>query len=278
MIVSLGAYSLPILFAALGGYFTDVSGLLNIALEGMILLGAFVGFLVLEVTGSSLLALLLTLLVCMLASSALSLLTGYFKGNIFITALAANLLIPGLTSVISLRFFGTSGVLPLQEQRFLPLGTLVGLFSLLAVLLFSGSGYLMRRTRGGLLLRAAGSQPRALELRGGNPLLVRSAAYALSGLFCGLSGLFLTLTLHAYVPGVSSGKGWLALAAIYLGGRGRWGLLAAVLFFALAEAAANQMQGAFDLPASLFLGFPYLVTFLALGLRSFIASRKRNIR
>ncbi len=274
MINSLLIYSLPIFLTALGGFFTDQSGLLNIAAEGLILCGAFVSFTVLSLTGSIPAALVIAALAAALVSSLYAALTLRLRGNIFITGLAMNLLIPGIITMVSKGAYGTGGVLQVRQALVSSEAVSAG-FLILSALVFIVSVRFLKGTKAGLSVRAAGLNQRALEIRGGNPVRIQVLTFGYSGLLSGLAGAMLTLTVHAYVPNISSGKGWLALAAIYLGNRKASGLIYATVFFALAEMLATLAQGAFDLPSSLFSGFPYLITFIGLTIRGAIVSKKR---
>mgnify|MGYP000751860431 CR=1 FL=1 len=275
MIQSLMIYSLPIFLAALGGYLTDKAGILNIAIEGLILCGAFITFIFIYFLDSIFIAVIMAAVLTGLLSAGFAGLTMRFKGNIFITGLAMNLLIPGVITLISKRVFLTGGVLQITST-IVTTETLVLGFLFLSCMIYLISIYLLKNTQAGLLVRATGLNRRALEVRGGNPSRVQVLTFLFSGFMCGLSGAMLTLTVHAYVPNISSGKGWLALAAIYLGNQKATGLIYAVLFFAIAEVLANLAQGTFDLPSSLFVGFPYLVTFIGLIIRGMIDRTRRS--
>ncbi|MCF7934067.1 MAG: ABC transporter permease [Spirochaetia bacterium] len=276
MTYSILAYGIPILLAAIGGYLTDISGKMNIALEGLIMVGAFTAYGVMAATSSYLLAFTAAALVPALISAGYETLTTVYHGNIFVTGLAVNLLLPGLTALLSVRIYASSGVLSLQTDHMLSSVTLLQIITVITLIVFVTAYGILHQTKAGLLLRAAGLNRRAFEIRGGSPDAVQRTAFALSGLLCGLSGAYLTLSLHAFVPNISSGKGWLALAAIYLGDRRLSGLVYAALFFSVAEYAANRAQGLFDMPASLFLGFPFLITFLGLFVKAMFRSRRND--
>ncbi len=273
MIQSLLIYSLPIFLAALGGYLTDKAGMLNIAIEGLILCGAFITFLMVYFLDSILIAVIAAAIFTALLSAGYAGLTIRFKGNIFITGLAMNLLIPGVITLISKNAFSTGGVLQITST-ISSTQWLVVSFLMVAVVIFIISIYVLNSTQAGLSVKATGLSMRALEIRGGNPSRIQILTFLFSGFMCGLSGAMLALTVHAYVPNISSGKGWLALAAIYLGNQKATGLIYATLFFATAEILANLAQGLFDLPSSLFVGFPYLVTFIGLIIRGSIDRKK----
>ncbi|MDR1836937.1 MAG: ABC transporter permease, partial [Treponema sp.] len=97
-----------------------------------------------------------------------------------------------------------------------------------------------------------------------------------SGFFCGIGGSFLSLNLGAFVPGMSAGKGWIALVVIFLGGRKPLGVLAAAFAFAVADAFSNYAQGLWRLPADFILAFPYVCTLIAMVVVSAIPSFSAN--
>lgn len=260
-------YTLPILLAAFGGLLTDLAGTLNIALESLIIVGAFTTYLVSILTQSTLLGILCGALAAALAAFFAYTLALKGEANIFVTGLGLNLLIPGLTAVLSSLIFGTRGVLrsgdfPAQLTIFtLP----VPLIFSLAVLL--GLWYIHSATPLGLRIRALGYHPHVAQIRGISPFATRITAFALSGFACGAAGGLLTLGLRSYIPNMSAGRGWIALAAIYLGRRNPWGVLIATIIFGGAELTANIAQGIYDLPSSLFLAVPYLAAIAALLLQ-----------
>lgn len=264
MIRSILEYLAPVYLAALAGLLTESAGLLNIALEGSIIAGAFLTLFITHVTGSPIIGISGALL----GTGVLSWLYGYAtmrgKGNIFITGLAFNLLIPGTAALLATQVFGTRGVIRMPLFPEIPHLGVISIPSLLILCLYPVFRFILYRTQAGLRLRACGMDTRSYEIRGFSPITTRSTAFFFSGVLTGGAGVYLTLSLGAYIPYVSSGKGWIALAAVYLGKKRPGGILLACLFFAGAEWLANRAQGLFDLPASLFLGFPYFLTFLAL--------------
>jgi len=282
----------PLLFAALGGLFTELTGMLNIALEGLMAIGAFFGLIGAAATGS----LAAGAAIGVLASCLVALLYGWitlrFKANEFITGLATNLLASGLTVVLSQQLFRTKGVVPFTLPH-LPVITkglaevpvlgpiffgqnIYAQLSWLAVLV---AWVIIRRTAFGMRLRATGSNARAVAALGLKPASYRLAAILMSGAACGLAGSYLSLNLSAYVPNISSGRGWIALVAIYLGGRKPAGILGACFVFALAESYSNYAQGLFKVPSEVILAIPYAATLMALVLGSLAKrARKQGIR
>lgn len=280
----------PLLFAALGGLFTELTGMLNIALEGLMAIGAFFAVIGASMTGS----LAAGAAIGMTASMAIALLYGVItlrlKANEFITGLATNLFAAGLTVVLSQQLFNTKGVVPfsLPHLPILSKGlegipflgpvffgqNILAQLSWLAVVI---AWVIIERTPFGMRLRATGSNPRAVTALGMKPDRYKLVAILISGAACGLAGSYLSLNLSAYVPNISSGRGWIALVAIYLGGRKPRGILLACFVFALAESYSNYAQGFLTLPSEFILAIPYAATLVALVAGS-IAKRTRKER
>ena len=126
------------------------------------------------------------------------------------------------------------------------------------------------------MIRACGGKPDLLKSRGVDPDRIRKATVLISGALAALAGAALSLRLGVYVPGMSAGKGWVALVAIFLGYRTIPGLIPACLFFALAEGAANRAQGMLGLPPTLILSFPYFLTLGGLWFFSYQRQRKKS--
>jgi simple sugar transport system permease protein len=242
------------------------------------LVGAFAAAAVGQATGS----LALGLLAALVAGAGLSLLVGaasvLLRSDVFVAGLAANLLAPGLVSVLSGALYGTKGVLaagaiasgaPLSDTlSSLPLvgHALFGqdiLFYLLAAVSLSLAA-LYSRTVFGLRLRASGEPAETARAAGLDPARYRLAAHLVAGAASGLAGAYLAARIGAFVPGISSGRGWIALVAVYLGGRSPRGVLAASLCFGLLIALSNAAQGFAILPAELLQALPYLATAVAL--------------
>jgi simple sugar transport system permease protein len=279
----------PLLLAALGGLFTEVSGMLNIALEGLLLTGAFAAVAAAHYTGSLVLGLAAAALASILLSAVLAWVTLNLKSNVFITGLASNLFAAGITVVLSQRLFLTRGVvapeaLPRLSRFSVPL---LGNIPVIGDIL-SGHSYLvylswallmltwlvLYQTPFGFRLRACDKHSRALVSLGLKPDAYRFTAFLVSGFTCGIGGAFLSLNLGVFVPHMSSGKGWIALVVIFLGGRKPWGILAAAFVFGLTEAFSNYSQGILNIPVDFILAFPYVFTLLVMVGVSVYTKRK----
>ena len=126
------------------------------------------------------------------------------------------------------------------------------------------SAIVIYRTPFGLRLRGTGLSPATIVSIGRDPRRYQLAGILVSGLTCGLAGAFLTLQLAAFVPEISSGRGWIALVAIYLGNKTPGGIVAASFVFGLAESFSNWAQGIFNVPADFILALPYVITVAAM--------------
>ncbi|TVQ37814.1 MAG: ABC transporter permease [Spirochaetaceae bacterium] len=283
----------PILLAALGGLFAERAGVLNIALEGLILTGAFAGILIAAATAS--------LLVGMLAGAAagglLAVVFAFFsirlRANIFITGLAVNLLAAGGIPFVSTWMFGTKGVLRFPQLQRMPRlleGVTSGINAVdsllfghsvtvyLAWLLTALAFVVLYRTPFGLRLRALGAREESVVLAGVDATAYRRLAIVISGIAAGLGGAAISLRLGVYLPNISAGRGWIALVAIYLGYRHPFGILMAALLFGFTESLAGAAQGLLAIPGTVLLGLPYAITVVAMIVYSALRARGRRHR
>jgi simple sugar transport system permease protein len=269
----------PLLFAAAGGLFTEVSGMLNIAMEGLLLTGAFAAVAAAHYSGNLMAGVLAAILASLALSSVLAWVTLKLKSNVFITGLAANLFAAGITVVLSQRLFLTRGVvapgnIPRLSRCYIPLlgdipvvGDILSghsYFVYLSWVLLFFTWLVMYQTPFGFRLRACDKHSLALTALGLKPGVYRFIAFLVSGFTCGIGGAFLSLNLGVFVPNMSSGKGWIALVVIFLGGRKPLGLLFAAFLFGLAEAFSNYAQGLLNIPVDFILALPYIFTLLAM--------------
>jgi simple sugar transport system permease protein len=281
----------PLLFAATGGLFTGLSGMLNIALEGLLLAGAFSAVAAVYYTGSFAAGLAAAVFASLALSLVIAFTTLNLRSNVFITGLAANLLAGGLTIVLSSRLFNTRGVVVLGDMHRLPV-IHIPFINRIPVIgeLFSGhSGYVyaawllllvswlvLYKTPFGYRLRACDKHGEALASLGLKSDAYRFAAFLICGFCCGIGGSFLSLNLGVFVPNMPAGKGWIALVVIFLGGRRPLGLLAAAFVFGLAEAFSNYAQGRSNVPADFIIAVPYLFTLLAMVAVSIYGQKKNS--
>ncbi len=260
----------PLLFATLGALLSEHAGVLAVFMEGAISLSAFLCIAFTIATGNAASGFILSAAFTTTLLAVIAVYTEKTASNPFLSGLAVNLLSAGVTSLCSVVFFSTRGVIPLPADlgayRFpLTAATLTAFASAPAL------AFVLHYTRFGLHLRITGSDSEVLRARGVSPGVYRIASWCAAAFFAACAGSFLALRLGAFVPNMSAGRGWTALAAVYLGYKKPLLCAGAVILFAGAEYLAHILQGTGTIPGSLILGLPY-----ALSLIVFILSGKRR--
>jgi len=263
----------PLALAAMGELVAERAGILNIGIEGMMLGGAFVAFAVGVSTGSVVLA----TGAGVLAGAALAALFAAFvlvrRADPIVCGAALNLLALGATGTLYRLLFP-----PELGQAGAPQagGWLLGLnpFVLLALALMLGVGFVLARTQVGLAVRAVGERAEAAHAQGVRVLRVRWASTLFGGACAGLAGATLVLWISdTFVEGMTSGRGFIALALVLFGGYRPLRIAGGALLFGLASAVQFRLQArGLQIPYNLLLMTPYLLTLIVLAL---FASRVR---
>jgi simple sugar transport system permease protein len=253
----------PLGLAAVGGFATESAGSLSIALEGCMLAGAFSAAAVGRATGDAALGMAAGAMAGLLLSSLVGALALGLGADVFVVGLAVNILAPGAVSMVSQAAYGTKGVLSAEALRAGEL-RILALLAAAALLL----AFFLSRSVFGLRLRVAGAGDEVAKAAGIASGPYRYAAHLIAGASSGLAGAALAAGIGAYVPGMSTGRGWIALVAVFLGGRRPGGALLASLLFGLLFALANLAQG-IGFPgaasgAELLQAVPYAATAIAL--------------
>lgn len=263
----------PLVLAALGGLFSERSGIVDIALEGKMLGAAFAAAAAAILTGSAWLG----LGAAVLASIFLALLHGYVSithnGNQVVSGTAINILVSGLAPTLALAWFAAGGNTPPLPDGARFSGTLAGhsLFTWLAALAVPLVAVTLYRTRFGLRLRAAGENPHAVDSGGISVARLRYSALVWAGVFCGLAGACLSTSLNnGFIRDMTAGRGFLALAALIFGKWRPLPTLLACLLFACADAAQARLQGLAlpgigAIPVQFIQALPYILTVLLLA-------------
>jgi simple sugar transport system permease protein len=268
---------IPVLFAAAGGLFPALAGTLNIALEGLLLAGAFSSLAVFHFTGNIAVSVTAAIFAAMSLSAIHVFASFKLRANIFISGLAVNLFSTGFCTVLSGKLFYTKGVVALQNDAKIP-SSLINWYLLFLLVLLLISWLAVNKTPFGLRLRACEKNSEALVSLGIDPQIYRVTALLISGFACGIGGSFLSLNIGAFVPGMSAGKGWIALVVVFLGGRKPLGILAAAFVFGVAEAFSNHAQGIWNIPADFILAFPYICTLSVLIIVSVVLKYRHNFK
>jgi general nucleoside transport system permease protein len=267
-VLSVMTASTPLLLAATGELVTEKSGVLNLGVEGMMLVGAIVGFATTVHTGSALLGVIGALFAGMAMALLFAILTLTFLANQVATGLALTIFGTGLSALVGASYVGTA-VEPLPRILF-GLDGLVYL-SLLAVF---GVAWFLRRSHRGLVLRAVGDSHDAAHAIGYPVILIRYAATLFGGAMCGLAGAYMSLAYStSWAENMTAGRGWIALAlVVFATWRPIWLLVGAYLFGGIMYGSlAIQAAGAISLfgqpivvPSQLVSALPYLATIVVL--------------
>lgn len=285
----------PILLAALGGLFTERVGIFNIALEGLMLIGAFFAVAGTFWTGEPLVGLGLAVVAAVVVAMVFALVVVDLGGDAIIAGLAVNLLALGLTTYLVKPVFGVQGSYYDPSLRGLPnvdlpivdgipvLGAVLSGHSPLVYAAFglalAAQVFLFRHPYG-VRVRAIGENPVAAAGVGINVRRTRYLMVALSGILCGLAGAQLSISLvHQFVQGMTAGRGFIALVAVIFGRANPLGVLAASLLFGFAYALTLRLQGA-GIPPQFVAMLPYLATIgvlVVLAVRT-RAQRRRALR
>jgi general nucleoside transport system permease protein len=279
LIAAMLRFGTPLTFAALGGVLSERSGVINIGLEGMMLMGAFFGIFGADLTGSWLLG----AIIGMAAGAAMGLvhavLSISLRADQVVGGTAINLLAWGITGYAFVAHYGTRGTpsdVPRVPEVSLPgikeipfVGDAIGEASLLtwlALLLVPLLALYLFRTPGGLRLRSVGEKPRAADSVGVPVLRTRYLAVVSSGALAALGGVYLSIALvGSFNEMMTDGRGFIALAAVIFGNWRPGGALAGALLFGFSSAVAQRLPAFSDSLAVLFQALPYVVTLVVVA-------------
>jgi len=271
----------PFLFASIGELVTERSGVLNLGVEGMLQMGALVGFLVTFQTGSHWLGVLGAALSGMVLGLFMGWLVTTLKLNQTVSGLALNLLAGGIAFYWFRVVFAGIGSQNLPNLKIFSVGRLPLLSNIpyLGVILFRQHwltyiaflsvpivGYFLHKTRFGLQLRSTGENPRAVDMKGLSVAKHQYGALAFGGFMAGIGGSFLTLASSGmFIPEIQAGRGWIAIALVIFGNWIPWRIMVVALFFGMIEALQLSLQAInANVPHQLLLALPYLLTIIAL--------------
>ena len=257
--------SAPLIFAAMGGLLSERSGVMNIALEGFMLIGAFSAAAGTHYTGRPFLGLLIGAGAATLASTIHAFWCITLRGDQIVAGTALNLLGAGIPAFLVQRLFETAGGTP-SVARLPTIGRGLNVLVPVAFLLVPLVHYLLFHTRAGLRVQAAGEHPSAAESVGVDVARYRYACVLASGALAGIGGAYLSIgDLSQFTIGMTAGRGFIALAAVIFGNWNPIATLGATLLFGAAQAARVQAQ-ALSLPISqdLLIALPYLLTLVAI--------------
>ena len=273
----------PLILAALGGMFSERSGVINIALEGKMLAGAFTAAAVTYAAdakfgmgnASPWIGLLAAIVAGLFIAAIYAVTCIRFKADQVVSGAAINILMFGMPGFLSGAFFLSSGSTPqLPKEHLIPLTPIVIAFAMVAV-----SWYVMYRTPFGLRLRSVGEKPEAADAAGVSVNRIRYCGVLIAGVLAGIGGAYLSIGQSSlFTRNMTAGRGFIALAALIFGKWRPIQTMLACLLFGFTEAISIQMQGAVklpsgeDIPVQFIQMVPYVLTIIVLA--GFIGSSR----
>lgn len=279
------AYTVPLLITALGGLYSERSGVVNIGLDGMMIVGSFTGAIVINTLQPTMhdAAIWIGLLAATIVGAIFSLLHAFasinLEANQVISGTAINMIAGALTVFLARNITGSGNIRINSQSRYsIPvlkdIPILGDLFfkqtyatTWVVLLILIVSWIVLYKTPLGLRLRACGEHPHAAESAGVNVYRIRYIGVMLSGACAGLGGAIILVTYSGEFNGNVAGMGFLALAALIFGQWKPFGILASTLFFGFASTIANVSRiipELADIPSVYLKIFPYIVTLIAL--------------
>jgi simple sugar transport system permease protein len=265
----------PLILAAVGGLFSERSGVINIALEGMMLAGAFTAASVTHAAGNPFIGLAAGMAAGLLVALIHAVACIRYKADQVVTGTAINILMIGMPAFLSGAFFLSSGSTPqIPKDQLLPTVPIVIAFVMVPI-----AWYVLYRTPFGLRLRAVGENPEAADAAGVRVARMRYWGVLLSGVLAGIGGAYLSVGQSSlFTRNMTSGRGFIALAALIFGKWRPVQTMLACLLFGFTEAVTIQMQGVVklpsgeDIPVQFIQMVPYLLTIIVLA--GFIGSSR----
>ena len=263
----------PLIFAGLGGMFSERSGVINIALEGLMLAGAFTGAVITYEVGNPYLG----MLAGMIAGAALAYIYAIacikFQADQVVSGMAINFLMIGLPAVISGAIYDSSGSTPQIDKVYLlpEFFNRLSLASILAFALVPVCWYVLYKTPFGLRLRATGENPAAADAAGVKVIRLRYTAVVISGVLAAAGGAYLSIGQSSlFTRNMTAGRGYISLAALILAKWRPWQTLFACLFFGLTEALTIQLgnlklPSGETVPIQFIQIIPYVLTIIVLA-------------
>ncbi len=271
----------PLILAALGGLYCERAGIINIALEGIMLAGAFTAALVTFYSHNPWIGVIAAIFAGIVVAAIHAVATINFRADQVVSGTAINILFLGIPALLCGVFFGTTGNTPqLPREQTLTdwqifnaqdspiLASIFNqsplvYFALLAVAI---TFFVIYRTRFGLRLRAVGENPEAADTAGISVVKMRYAGVLISGVLASLGGVYLSIGQNSlFTRNMTAGRGFIALAALIFGKWNPVGTMFACLLFGFAEAIAIRMQGTVNIPNQFIQIVPYVLTIVVLA-------------
>ncbi|SDG70231.1 ABC transporter permease [Desulfosporosinus hippei] len=268
----------PFLLAALGEMFVQRSGVYNLGVEGIMMMGAFAGFFATLQQGSPLLGIIVSLAIGALMGLIMAFVSVTFKAEQGISGIGLYMFGWGLSGLLFRLYVGgvtsIDGLKPIAIPMLsdIPLiGQVLFNHNVLvytAFLLVPLSGIILYKTSWGLNVRAVGNKPEAADTLGVSVVKIRYQCLIVGGMLAALAGAFLTIgQANMYADNITAGRGFIAIALVYFGRWSPWGILLGSLLFSMADSFQSMVQVlGINFPYELAVILPYMVTIIALAI------------
>ncbi|GAB6154588.1 ABC transporter permease [Desulfosporosinus burensis] len=268
----------PYLLAALGEMFVQRSGVYNLGVEGIMMMGAFAGFYATLQMGSPLLGIVVSLVIGALMGLLMALVSVTFKAEQGISGIGLYMFGWGLSGVLFRLYVG--GITSIEGLKTIKIPLLSSIPFLgpvlfdhnglvyTAFLLVPLTGFILFKTSWGLNVRAVGNKPEAADTLGVSVVRIRYQCLIVGGMLAALAGAFLTIgQANMYADNITAGRGFIAIALVYFGRWSPWGILLGSLLFSLADSFQSMVQVlGINFPYELAVILPYMVTIIALAI------------
>jgi general nucleoside transport system permease protein len=281
LVAAMLRFATPLTFAAIGGMFSERSGVVNIALEGMMLVGAFFGIWGADWSGSWVVGLLVAVAAGAVFGLVHAVFSVHLRADQIVGGTAINFLALGLTGFLFVDLYGSNGTPDLRSSQQIPNVTVskgsdfvssafgqLNLMIWISFALLVLSYVVMFKTPAGLRIRSVGEHPLAADTVGISVYATRYAAVVLSGVLAALGGAYLSIGfVHSFNENMTAGRGFIALAALIFGKWRPFGAFGAALLFGFSSALAQRLGGVTDWSsyAVLFQALPYVLTLIAVA-------------
>jgi general nucleoside transport system permease protein len=252
----------PMLLAALGGLYSERSGVINIGLEGLMLAGAFTAATVTYYSHNPWIGMLAAILAGVGVAWIHAVACIRYRADQVVSGMAINILFLGVPALLSGALFESTGATPqIPQNQLLPLAPIVLAFVLVPV-----TWWVLNRTPFGLRLRAVGENPEAADTAGVNVARIRYAGVLISGALAAIGGAYLSTGQSSlFARNMAAGRGFIALAALIFGKWRPVQTMLACLLFGAADALSIQMQGVSRIPVQFIQIIPYVLTIVVLA-------------
>lgn len=259
--------SIPYIYPSVGAVFSEKGGVINIALEGILLAGAFATTVGTYYSGNIIVGMLCGVSAGLIIGAIHSVTTITFKANQLVSGLALNLFAVGVTKYFCKIIFNSSSNsarIAGLEQLNINLPMLNNPFILLLIIILPLSAFFLNKTKFGLRLKACGENPEAADTLGINVTKIRYWGVMISSALAAIGGSWLAFDQHSFTDGMSAGRGYIALAAMIIGKWNPLGAAGACLIFGFAETMTLQFQQSF-IPNQFVQMLPYVLTIIVLA-------------